>query len=329
MNADRCDAHGFCWSCLQQYVEIKIMDDGCWNLACPGVGCKYHLVSDDIELILRGSRERDTALDQYKSLCSESGNSRMLEALVLALEDKKESWILNSLQACPKCLLLAQRHDGCPHLVCRCGCDFCFGCGADYGDSIEVDGERMGCLCEHLDGVRLGAWLAFKGCEPSLRECLEKVMHNTPLVANVRHQRRMREARERVRLEERFRSNIALLSSWLWFAGATVEQQIELPSTDAHEDYAMLASHELDLDVDSTDIGLSDLEDDMPDRLEHRVRTNNKRRKISSPLNLSSGTPNNHKVKAMRQNRLIMKTHEMRHRQRQRKLHAARCDKML
>jgi hypothetical protein len=102
VNADRCDAHGFCWSCLQQYVEIKIMDNGCWNLACPGVGCKYHLVSDDIELILRGSRVRDKALEQYKSLCSQSGNSRMLEALVLALEDKKRVMDTKQLASMPK-----------------------------------------------------------------------------------------------------------------------------------------------------------------------------------------------------------------------------------
>merc|ERR1712194_877318 len=34
-NSDRCDAHGVCKACLQRYVEVKVLDEGLWNLRCP------------------------------------------------------------------------------------------------------------------------------------------------------------------------------------------------------------------------------------------------------------------------------------------------------
>jgi hypothetical protein len=29
-NYDRCDAHGMCRSCVQRYVEVKLLDEGIW-----------------------------------------------------------------------------------------------------------------------------------------------------------------------------------------------------------------------------------------------------------------------------------------------------------
>jgi len=123
-NLDRCDTHGVCWSCLQHYVELKVLDEGCWNLRCPGVGCKYCLVSDDISLIVSQSPVRETVLQRYQSLRSETGTVRLQEVLTLALADRREAWVLRELQACPRCLMLARRQDGCSHLVCRCSCHF-------------------------------------------------------------------------------------------------------------------------------------------------------------------------------------------------------------
>merc|ERR1719199_1142955 len=94
------------------------------------------------------SQSREKVLERYRCLRSETGTARLQEVLTLAMVDRKEAWVLRELQSCPRCLMLARRHDGCPHLVCRCGCHFCFGCGAPH---MFLAGEEFGCLCDHQD----------------------------------------------------------------------------------------------------------------------------------------------------------------------------------
>lgn len=329
-NMDRCDAHGLCWSCLQQYIEIKILDEGRWNLACPGIGCKYHLVSDDIDLILTGSSLREKTLLRYKSLCSESGTSRLQNALNSALRNREDSWMLSSLQACPKCFILAQRHDGCQHLVCRCGCHFCFGCGSAHGDFVEIDGEQIRCLCPYIDDVQLGAWLAFKGCEASLMKYLAQLAYHAPTLAAIRHQRRMREASRVVRVEESFRFSIGLLSSWLWLAGADVEPPMDLPHVDPHEDYAVLATEQPQFDIEYMEMDISDLDVDDSDRCSQRITMRIQPRKVRKSLYLSSSKKGTHCAERSRPATEVRatKTHNMRQRQRQRWLHTQRREKM-
>merc|ERR1712151_1026974 len=58
------------------------------------------------------------------------------------------AWLLRECQVCPRCFVLARREDGCSHLVCRCSCDFCFGCGAPF--ELQ-EGEATGCQCHDND----------------------------------------------------------------------------------------------------------------------------------------------------------------------------------
>ncbi|KAM0847208.1 hypothetical protein ACQ4PT_055165 [Festuca glaucescens] len=43
---------------------------------------------------------------------------------------KGEKW-----KRCPQCMFLVQKSDGCVHITCRCGFEFCYGCGKRWGDS--------------------------------------------------------------------------------------------------------------------------------------------------------------------------------------------------
>ncbi|CAK7336379.1 unnamed protein product [Dovyalis caffra] len=36
---------------------------------------------------------------------------------------------------CPQCKFYVERTEGCPHMVCRCKFEFCYGCGAQWGQS--------------------------------------------------------------------------------------------------------------------------------------------------------------------------------------------------
>lgn len=40
---------------------------------------------------------------------------------------KKEKW-----RRCPKCRIVVERHDGCRHIMCRCGHEFCYNCGREW-----------------------------------------------------------------------------------------------------------------------------------------------------------------------------------------------------
>lgn len=157
--------------------------------------------------------------------------------------------MLHELQACPRCFVLAQRQDGCSHLVCRCGCDFCFGCGAPhdtagYANTIGY-AHVSGCICpdlvedpDNFDGEpHLAAWLqrAVPHAEPSIKACLESL----PWMSAMTYRR----AEARVQLEEDVRENSATLGSWLWRAGANVGPlpTEALPTEDAHEEFAFLA----------------------------------------------------------------------------------------
>lgn len=77
-----------------------------------------------------------------------------------AAEDSFEGWAASACQACPCCLIIVRKDEGCDHMQCRCGSHFCFGCGAPYD-------KADGCICRTLsrkDGeVRLASWLRATG----------------------------------------------------------------------------------------------------------------------------------------------------------------------
>jgi hypothetical protein len=95
-------------------------------------------------------------LSTLTRLRNQSCQGRLKEIVHSIAGDQDGRWILQECQPCPKCFVLARRETGCDHIACRCGCDFCFSCGAptDYG-----------CLCPYLDEksregtVFFAAWL--------------------------------------------------------------------------------------------------------------------------------------------------------------------------
>jgi len=59
--------------------------------------------------------------------------------------DTSEALLLAECQVCPECSVLVRREGGCTHIVCRCGQDFCFGCGAPMSE----EGDE--CVCEQRE----------------------------------------------------------------------------------------------------------------------------------------------------------------------------------
>lgn len=212
-NYDRCDAHGICRSCVQRYVEVKLLDEGTWNVRCPGEGCRYHLLDRDIDMALSESDSRVQAMAAYSKLRNENGGLRLQTLLASALADPDESWIWRECQACPACYVLARREDGCSHLACRCGCHYCFVCGG----SLHHEGpEGISCCCEefHLQaGGRafLAAWMSLKNdshpalgaCIVDVRDAILAMRAQTPgFLAALQRAERERLALEQARLAE-------------------------------------------------------------------------------------------------------------------------------
>lgn len=155
-----CDAHGICWKCLNRYVEMQILEEGRFNLKCPGIGCSYRLLPLDVERALEASEpeRKQAALERYGSMRSASHGQRLREVALLGTAGPSERWLLEECQACPQCLSLVRREDGCLHVFCRCGCDFCAGCGSPRD-----------CLCSQLDKDRdivFAAWLRISPDSP-------------------------------------------------------------------------------------------------------------------------------------------------------------------
>ncbi|KAG8976386.1 hypothetical protein FRB90_009187, partial [Tulasnella sp. 427] len=61
--------------------------------------------------------------------CAQYAHASGAITLDRALEKlaKKEKW-----RRCPKCRIVVERNDGCRHIMCRCGHEFCYNCGREW-----------------------------------------------------------------------------------------------------------------------------------------------------------------------------------------------------
>ncbi|KAL0843508.1 hypothetical protein Bca101_016753 [Brassica carinata] len=182
--------HRFCFHCVKQHVEVKLLHGMVPN--CPHDGCKSEMVMDACRRLLTPKlsevwklRIKDNAIpvservycpyprcsalmsktkitESAKSLLSvypESGVRRCVECRGLFCVDCKVQWHgkvscteykklhpnppsddvkLSSLAnnktwcQCDKCLHVIELTQGCNHITCRCGYEFCYHCGGEW-----------------------------------------------------------------------------------------------------------------------------------------------------------------------------------------------------
>jgi len=205
-----------------------------------------------LQMALQKSKLRAEALAKHDLLRSADCGSRLREVLA-ASHDTTEEWLWSECQACPKCLILTRREDGCDHLACRCGTDFCWRCGADY----NCDGNS--CCCDEFELYTVNRsflcfWMCFKhDNHPALADLRipvhEKLTQSLPHSERRRRRdERLRGEAERARLAEEaeeewarnevsgtaqaleIRSRLESLGLYLWHAG--VDVQLQMPEVE-------------------------------------------------------------------------------------------------
>ncbi|GIL77241.1 hypothetical protein Vretifemale_6730 [Volvox reticuliferus] len=70
------------------------------------------------------------------------------DAAMLQLSKQKQ-W-----KQCPQCQQMVERSEGCNHLMCRCGANFCYACGEPYADTKSTKANvhgTPGCICPLFD----------------------------------------------------------------------------------------------------------------------------------------------------------------------------------
>lgn len=230
------------------------MDEGKWNVRCPGVGCTYLLIDADITGALAESGSLEDVLARRSKLRIDNGGSRLEEVLTLALSDASQAGVLQQCQACPQCLVLISRADGCMHMGCLCGCQFCYRCGGsmdlcncDFDDEIDdFDGgiggqpclglwllhhqpERLGNACAglscHWDGIGITDSMKKRREERFRRQRRQQEAWERQQEAWERLQQwwsRVRMAEQEEREERWRRHERSALGDLLWVAGAPV-----------------------------------------------------------------------------------------------------------
>lgn len=196
---------------------------------------------------------------RWSELLSEYGGNRLHDVLAAALSDAAQSWVLNQCQACPQCLVLVSKADGCNDMMCRCGKFFCFACGAPRinakclctdesgaGESprlalwlSQFEAERLGEFSEALqlhwadDGALAGQdEPTLQGLVKQHREQQARARQVEEAAAERRRQRRQqlaeqselrwRRADEEATAERTLRQRRSVLGELLWLAGADV-----------------------------------------------------------------------------------------------------------
>jgi Ring finger domain len=116
--------HEYCGNCLETWF-LQQERSGLETPTCPQ--CREVVHDDDIFLAL--GRKLGVSAGH-----GENGNHLVNDGAPLDLDDGEEFTItlLAELgaQACPDCGLWIIKEDGCDNVMCRCGCRFCYCCGA-------------------------------------------------------------------------------------------------------------------------------------------------------------------------------------------------------
>ncbi|KAL4439318.1 hypothetical protein ABPG74_016981 [Tetrahymena malaccensis] len=117
--------------CLQNYIDSN-QDEISW---CPTPNCEFAFILEDGQYTLKCplckksyclsckcDYHQGQTCQEYKISNNFSEDDKKLEQLAIGLKFKK----------CSKCKMWVEKNQGCDHMTCRCGYQFCYKCGGVY-----------------------------------------------------------------------------------------------------------------------------------------------------------------------------------------------------
>ena len=117
--------HPVCRGCLGSWVSA-CLDDGRHEVLCPNAECTVCLPDTHLRK-LASEQQWVSLLDRRHH----AGVARLFWLVGSPGGEGKDfaHWASGKTQACPRCFALVERSEGCNHMRCRCGADFCWLCG--------------------------------------------------------------------------------------------------------------------------------------------------------------------------------------------------------
>ncbi|AES70449.1 putative transcription factor C2H2 family [Medicago truncatula] len=126
--------HFYCLDCICKYVTFQINNNlvKVKVITCPSPNCSVKLKPKQLQHILPKQ-----VTFRWESLIHKSSipfklmsyGRKLIQNIELDMKflelAKRESW-----KKCPRCSFYVERINGCNHMMCRCGCDFCYNCGS-------------------------------------------------------------------------------------------------------------------------------------------------------------------------------------------------------
>ena len=119
--------HAYCNTCVQAYLRDKL-DSGVWDISCPSPTCAAVLGDNCLKRLNHRGIFSDDDARRHSELRTVS-TREYLSHLCSGRDPELLEWMRDNAQTCPACLRVVQRSEGCNHMTCLCGCEFCFGCG--------------------------------------------------------------------------------------------------------------------------------------------------------------------------------------------------------
>ena len=176
-----CNHNNFCESCLHHYVIYKVKNFE--EVLCPQEDCKspvdtkgalFKGLPIDIQRNFKKAQNFfETAKDPNSKLCprpSCEGVIRLTSKQVMVCDECASKYCSQCLLAahpgdcdqkeveffeknlhyrqCKRCRFIIEKNQGCNHITCRCGYQFCYVCGADWKAAHYGDHDENGNLIE-------------------------------------------------------------------------------------------------------------------------------------------------------------------------------------
>ena len=63
-------------------------------------------------------------------------------------EERSNTWLNANAKLC-KCGRQVQKTDGCDHMTCKCGLEWCWVCGVGYGEIKRIGNKAHKSTCPH------------------------------------------------------------------------------------------------------------------------------------------------------------------------------------